>query len=176
MLRESLHFPTELTVNMTQLNLTRRRVLAAAAIILAVSLTSLPQADAAWKFWPFGKKPVPPPEAVEVVKLSVAAGAALPPIKQYWVRNTLVIDLSAAGAQGTVAVAKPASGRWPVRLAFRVLPGQFSVLEVRGDQRVILPIRADGPAPVAVPLAPGTWSQQSAQLQLLWGAASAPGV
>ena len=38
-------------------------------------------------------------------------------------------------------------------LAFRVTPGSFGALEVRGDQRVLLPISASGAAPVELELA-----------------------
>ena len=165
-------------MNMTRPMLVRRRALMAVAALTALSLTCLTPADAAWKFWPFGKKPVPPPTPVEVLKVANADGSPAA-LKQYWVRNMLVLDMSAAGAQGMVTLGKPDTGRWPVRLGFRMLPGQFPALEVQGAQRVIVPIRADGPAPVDVALAPSAWSQQSTQLQLSWGgvtaAASSPG-
>ena len=52
---------------------------------------------------------------------------------QYWKRNTLLLDLSSASGSGQLTL-KPIEGStWPVRLAFRVTPGAFAVLEVRGD-------------------------------------------
>lgn len=124
--------------------------------------------------WPFGKKPIPPPQAVQVLELSAIDGAPTPAVLQYWVRNTLLLDLQQAGANGAVQLAPPAGQRWPVRIAFRITPGQFTALEVRAAQRAVLPVRSDGPGPIEISLAPSVWAQDSANMQLRWGVPPPP--
>jgi len=60
-----------------------------------------------------------------------------------------------------------------VRVALRVTPGAIGVLEVRGAQRVILPITAGG-KPVDLELPPGVYTPTTQQLTVSWGAALAP--
>ena len=52
-------------------------------------------------------------------------------------------------------------------------PGAIGVLEVRGAQRVILPISAGG-KPVDLELPPGVYTPTTPQLTVSWGAAVAP--
>jgi hypothetical protein len=59
-----------------------------------------------------------------------------------------------------------------VRLAFRVRPGAFAVLEVRGDERVSLPINPTGSAPIDLQLAPGVYTPKTPQLTVSWGPAA----
>ena len=93
--------------------------------------------------WPGHHAPPPPPAPVHELDMSGAGEAGFP---QYWKRNTLLVDLRGASGSGS-AVMKPIAGTtWPVRLGFRVTPGAFGTLEVRGEQRVLLPISASGAA------------------------------
>src|ERR1700726_2789705 len=63
-----------------------------------------------------------PPAPVHELHISAAAGVPSS-FPQYWKRNTLVLDLTAASGSGSITL-KPAEGAaWPVRLAFRVRPG-----------------------------------------------------
>lgn len=119
--------------------------------------------------WPWHKKPAPPPASVHELDIT---GSATP--AQYWKRNTLVIDLSAAGGSGSLTL-KPASGNtWPVRLAFRVTPGAFGVLEVQAAQRAVLPIHPEESAVVDLELAPGLYRADTAQITVSWGPAASP--
>jgi hypothetical protein len=120
--------------------------------------------------WPWHHKPEAAPEVVHELVITHADGtdAAYP---QYWKGNTLVVDLRLGGAQGN-AVLKPREHTvWPVRIAFRVLPNQFGVLEVHAAQRAVLPITTSGTKPVDVELAPGVFIMKSPQMTASWGPA-----
>ena len=143
-------------------------------LVGALSLALGAGASGAFTWWPFKKKVAPPPQPVQVVGLQSPTGQA-PALLQFWERNVLVIDMQPAGSSGAVNLTMPANGRWPVRISFRTGPAQFAVLEVRGAQRAILPVRAAGPSPVTIPLDHSVWTQQTPQLELIWGAAPTPG-
>jgi hypothetical protein len=111
-----------------------------------------------------------PPAAVHELDIAGAAPGSYP---QHWQRNTLLVDLSSASGAGSVLLQPVDGNGWPVRLALRVTPGAIGVLEVRGAQRVILPISAGG-KPVDLELPPGVYTPTTAQLTVSWGAAVAP--
>jgi len=116
--------------------------------------------------WPFHHRQEPGPEVVHEL---VNVDGTEAPYPQYWKGNTLVIDLRLGGAQGN-AVLKPREHTfWPVRIAFRVLPNQFGVLEVHAAQRAVLPITTSGTKPVDVELAPGVFIMKSPQMAVSWG-------
>jgi hypothetical protein len=116
--------------------------------------------------WPWSHKPPAPPVAVnELIVTSESGGSAAFP--QYWQRNTLLVDLHDASQEGGLVLQPRAGGAWPVRLAFRVTPGAIGVLEVRGAQRVILPVAPAGP-PVDLELAPGVYTTTTAELKVHW--------
>lgn len=120
--------------------------------------------------WPWHRKPEPAPVVVHELVITTAEGAELA-YPQYWKGNTLVVDLRLGGEQGS-AVLKPREHTyWPVRIAFRVLPGQFGALEVRAAQRVVLPITTTGTKPVDLELAPGVFIMKSPQMAVSWGPA-----
>ena len=139
----------------------------AAAVVLALAAGGcghLPH-------WPWHPRAAPPAAPVHELDIS---GAGAETYGQSWKRNTLLIDLSAARGTGSITL-KPAAGSdWPVRLAFRVTPGAFAVLEVRAAQRVSMPIAAAGGAAVDLELAPGVYTPATAQMTVAWGAAAAP--
>ena len=120
---------------------------------------------------PWHHGPAPAPEIVHELVITNAQGAdaAYP---QYWKGNTLVVDLRLGGAEGS-AILKPREHTvWPVRIAFRVLPGQFGVLEARAAQRAVLPVTASGGTkPVDLELAPGVFIMKSPQMAVAWGPA-----
>lgn len=118
--------------------------------------------------WPFGHKAPAPPGAVnELVETSAGATAAAYP--QYWQRNTLLVDLHEAAAEGSLVLRPRAGTQWPVRLAFRVMPGSIGMLEVRGEQRMIIPVAQEGRQPIDLELAPGVYTMTTAQIMVRWG-------
>ncbi len=120
--------------------------------------------------WPWHHAPPPPPVPVHEVDLTGAGAEGFP---QYWKRNTLLIDLSAASGSGTLTVKPVAGTTWPVRLAFRVRPGAIAALEVRGDERVSLPISSAAGAALDLELTPGIYTPKTPQLTVSWGPAGA---
>ncbi|HEV2287006.1 MAG TPA: hypothetical protein VGR80_13245 [Steroidobacteraceae bacterium] len=114
--------------------------------------------------WPWHRAAPPPPAAVH--ELGVSGSTAAP---QYWKRNTLLIDLSAASGEGQLVLTPAAGGAWPVRLAFRVIPGSFGALEVRGAAREVLPITGAGAKPIDLELPPGIYGAGTAQITVSWG-------
>jgi len=118
--------------------------------------------------WPWQHAPAPPPPTVtELVVDSPPAGTA-PVLPQTWDRNTLRVSLDTIAGEGDL-VLRPVQGYgWPIRLEFAVLPGRFGHLELRGDQRVILAVPADGGETVlAVPQ--GVYSGATTALTLHYG-------
>src|SRR2546429_8356417 len=101
---------------------------AAALVLLAAGCGHLPAMH-----WPWHQRPAPPAAPVHELDISAAAGVA-DSFRQYWKRNALVVDLTAASGSGSITL-QPASGAaWPVRLALRVTPGAIGILEVRADR------------------------------------------
>ena len=120
--------------------------------------------------WPWHRKAAPAPEVVHELVITSAEGADQP-FPQYWKGNTLVVDLRPGGSKGS-AVLKPREHTvWPVRIAFRVMPGQFGVVEVKANQRVVLPLTGAGSQPVDLELAPGVFIMKSPQMTVAWGPA-----
>lgn len=122
---------------------------------------------------PFAHREAPPPQAVAELAVEPPQGGAPPVVLQYWERNTLVLDLTSVDSQGQVTL-RPGTGRnWPARMAFRMAPQRFGELEVRGAQRVLLPVAAGGTGPVTAELPPGSYARDTAQLVVSWGASGA---
>jgi hypothetical protein len=119
------------------------------------------------KIWPFYKKPKPVPEVVNEVTLVNADGSAAS-YPQYWKRNTLVIDLSGAGGQGSVTARLPDETTWPVRVAVRVTPGSVGQLEVQAEERNVLPVTADGTKVVDIELSPSLYTPKTAAIYISW--------
>jgi hypothetical protein len=140
------------------------KVRLASVAILSLALT----ACAMPKIWPFYKKPKPTPEVVHELDLVNADGtpASYP---QYWKRNTLVIDLSGVGGSGGVTARLPAESTWPVRVALRVQPGSVQQIEVQAEERNVLPVAAEGLAPIELELAPSVYRPTTAALYISWG-------
>jgi hypothetical protein len=143
--------------------------LLAAFTLLFAGCSHLPKVH-----WPFGAKPVPAPQAVDEILFAALDGAAVTAFPQYWKRNTLVIDMQAAGASGRVSMSPRAAGGWPVRLAFRVRSGSFGQLEVRGAQRVLLPVSAEATGAIDLELAASAYQRDTPTITLQWGPLAAP--
>jgi len=143
----------------------KSRLALVVACCLALSACSLSMP----KIWPFYKKPKPGPEAVNELTLVNADGspASYP---QYWVRNTLVIDLSGVGGQGSVAARLPEESTWPVRVALRVQPGSVGQFDIQAEERNILPVAPEGTKPIDIELATSLYTPKTAAIYISWGA------
>jgi hypothetical protein len=134
---------------------------AACALALAFTL-------AACSHMPWSKKAPAAPEAVNELAVTGADGAPAQGFPQYWKRNTLVVDLSGASGSGALVLKPGASGKWPVRVAFRVAPGSIGLLEVQADQRMLLPVAREGAKPVDLELVPGVYTAGTPQVRVRW--------
>jgi hypothetical protein len=121
--------------------------------------------------WPWHKQPPPAPPAVHYLEVGGSGASAV--LAQYWKRNTLVVDLSAASGTGSITLRPPADG-WPVRVALRVTPGAVGALDVRGAARVVLPIVPGGVKPVDLELSPEIYTAKTTEIAVAWGPAAAP--
>ena len=121
--------------------------------------------------WPWHKQPPPAPPTVHYLDVSGSGAAAV--LRQYWKRNTLVVDLTAASGTGSITLRPPADG-WPVRVALRVTPGAIGALDVRGAARAVLPIVPSGVKPVELELAPDIYTAKTPEIAVGWGPAPAP--
>ena len=119
--------------------------------------------------WPWTHKAPPPPVPVDELVLTTESGAAAS-YPQYWKRNTLLIDLHDASQEGGIIVKPRPGGQWPVRMAFRVTPGSIGVLEVRGEERVVLPVAQAAGQPIDLELTPGVYIATTVQLKVHWSA------
>jgi hypothetical protein len=137
---------------------------------LALGVLAASVAGCSHLHWPWHKQPPPPPQSVHYLDVGGSGAAAV--LGQYWKRNTLVLDMSAASGSGSVTLRPPADG-WPVRLALRVTPGSLGELDVRGAQRVVLPIVPSGGKPVDLELPPGVYPPKTSELTVDWGPAPA---
>jgi hypothetical protein len=127
--------------------------------------------------WPFAAKPTPVPEPVdEIVFESPDAGAPVNAFPQYFRRNTLIIDLTAASGAGSVMMRPKTAAGWPVRVAFRVRPGSFEALEISAAQRVLLPVVASAKRPTLDLELPPSFVRARGDdaLRVRWGAVVSP--
>jgi hypothetical protein len=135
--------------------------------LLAVALL-LPACATVKSHWPFGKSAAAAPQPVSELELSFPAGSAAQTVLQFHERNTLVVDLQNVAGTGQVVLARQAGNSWPARIAVRMAPQRFEVLEVRGAERLVLPV-AEGSGPVTAGLPPGIHDQGTAAITLSWG-------
>ena len=139
-----------------------------AILLLAAGLLTMGGCATIKSHWPFGKA-ARASLPVRELRVEVAADQSMPLVLQFWERNTLVVDLQGAPATGQMQLMREPGNPWPVRLAFRMTPSRFEALEVRGAQRVVLPVSA-GPGVVTVELPPGVYGEGTAALAVRWGA------
>ena len=142
----------------------------------AVALAWLAGA-AACSHVPWHHRPPPAPAPVHELDISVANTAGPAPataFPQYWERNTLLVDLSAARGSGSIVLKPAAGGAWPVRLAFRITPGAIGALEVSAAQHTRLPINPSGSRPVDLELDPGIYTPQTEAITVSWGPRAEP--
>ena len=144
------------------------RKIAAVAGLLAAALSlagcsHLPSLHLPWHH----KAAPPPPQVHELDEASDGGAAASFP--QYWMRNTLIVDLQSASGSGNVVLKPREHTTWPVRIAFKVTPGSIGELEVRGEQRTVLPVTTQGAKPIVLELSPGIYTPKSPQMTVSWG-------
>ncbi len=157
-----------------------RRAARAAAVPLALLAGGCGHLPAMhWPHWPWHRHPPPAVAPVHELDISTGAGAAgasgaAGAFPQYWKRNTLVVDLTAASGTGSITLTPAAGSAWPVRLAFRITPGSVGLLSVRGDQRLIIPVTPAAGKPIDLELAPGVYTSKTAQISVSWGPNSPP--
>jgi hypothetical protein len=125
-------------------------------------------------YMPWSKKPPAAPEVVQELVVSGTDGAPAQGFPQYWKRNTLVVDLQSASGGGSITLKPGDSGKWPVRVAFRVVPGSIGLLEVQADQRMLLPVSREGTKPVDLELVPGVYTAKTQQITVRWEPARTP--
>ena len=117
---------------------------------------------------PWSKRAAAAPVPVNEIALTSADGAPAQGFPQYWKRNTLVVDLQSASGAGAVTLKPGASGKFPVRVAFRVMPGSIGLLEVQADQRMLLPVTKDGSKAVDLELVPGVYTPKTQKIVVRW--------
>jgi hypothetical protein len=145
----------------------------AAVSLLAAAILGLSGCASLSAHLPWRHKAPPAPEVSTALTVATPDGAALT-WPQVWQRNDVVLDMTAVAAAGS-AVVMPRSGlAWPVRVALRVTPGAIGAIDVRGAQRLVVPIPAGGAASVEVELPPGVYVAATKQITLSWGPANAP--
>jgi len=108
--------------------------------------------------------PLPVTELVEMT----ADGTPTHAFQQYWKRNTLVLDMQGAAPSGSLILKRREGGKWPARLAFRVTPGSIGLLEVRGEQRMLIPVAREGDRAVDLELVPGVYTAATEQISVSW--------
>jgi len=124
--------------------------------------------------WPWQHRQARPPEEVHELVITSHDGSVVS-FPQYWKSNTLVVNMQSATGEGSVVLKPREHTVWPVRIAFRVMPGQFGELDIQANQHVVLPITAVGAQPVDLELAPGVFIMKSPQMTVSWRAAQSPG-
>jgi len=138
------------------------------ALIAACALLIGGCASPGTKWWPFHKKPKPPPEIVHELDLVNADGTPAN-FPQFWKRNTLVIDLSGVSGTGGLAARLPADTTWPVRVAVRVQPGGVEQIEVQGEERNVMAVSREGTLPIDLEFAPSVYRKTTAAIYINWG-------
>jgi hypothetical protein len=137
--------------------------LAAGVVALAALLTGCSHLH-----WPWHRKPPPPPPEVHELDESTDGGGSAS-FPQYWMRNTLVVDLQGASGSGGVTLKPREHTTWPVRIAFKVMPGSIAELEVRANQRLVLPVTPAGTKPIVLELSPRIYTMKTPQIAVSWG-------
>ena len=142
---------------------------AVSSVARGAAIAALAFALTACGHMPWRSRPAPVAQPVQELQELAADGTPTRAFPQYWKRNTLVIDLQSAATSGKF-VLKPREGRaWPVRIAFRARPGTLGVIEVQAEQRMLIPVTAEGAQPVDIELIPGIYTPQSPQMTVQWG-------
>jgi hypothetical protein len=152
---------------------TRKPGSATAAASCLVALLSLAGCASLSAHLPWRHRAPPPPEVSTALTVAAADGSALS-WPQVWQRNDVVLDLSGLAGSGSAVVMPRAGLAWPVRVALRVTPGSIGAIDVRGAQRLVMPVPASGAATVDLELPPGVYVAATKQIIINWGPANVP--
>jgi len=139
------------------------------ALVAAVGVLTAGCSHFSGLHWPWTHKAPPAPTPVNELILTTESGAAAS-YPQYWKRNTLLIDLHDASQEGSIVVKPRAGGQLPVRIAFRVTPGSIGILEVRGEERVVMPVVARPGRRLTSNLCRVSTSRRPCKLRVHWSA------
>jgi hypothetical protein len=139
--------------------------------LVVASALALPGCGTVRHVWPFGRATVIAPQPVQELEVLAPSGQAAAPVLQFWERNTLVIDLQGVPPTGQFQLLRKAGGEWPVRLALRMLPGRFEAIELRGAQRVLMPV-AQGTQAITIEVPAAVYATAAEQLTVTWGSKS----
>jgi hypothetical protein len=120
-------------------------------------------------WWPWHAAPPAAPQPVRELNVNVPADMAMPVVLQFWERNTLVLDLQQVPATGQFMLTREGDKAWPVRIAFRMSPSRFETLQVRGAQRIVLPLSTAGDGVVQAELPASAYDKDTKSLQVSWG-------
>lgn len=155
------------------MNITKSGSATAGAMGLLVSMLALAGCAAVSAHLPWRHRAPPPPEVSTALTVAAADGSALS-WPQFWQRNDVVLDLSGVAGSGSALVMPRAGLAWPVRVALRVTPGSVGAIDVRGAQRLVMPVPATGAGTVDLELPPGVYVAATKQITLNWGPANVP--
>jgi hypothetical protein len=120
-------------------------------------------------WWPWHSAPPAAPQPVRELNVSVPADMAMPVVLQFWERNTLVMDLQQVPPSGQIMLTRDGDKPWPARMAFRMSPSRFETLQVRGAQRVVLPLSTGDGGIVQAELPASAYDKDTRSLQVSWG-------
>ena len=118
--------------------------------------------------WPFAKKPQAPSSQADDLVVTLGDSPNVRGFPQFWLRNTLVLDLRELTGSGSAVIQPRTGATWPMRMAIRVRPGQVGTIEVTGDQRMVFPVTNEGMRAVDLELAPAMYSDRTNQLVVRW--------
>jgi hypothetical protein len=139
-------------------------------VFAILTLAALAGCGTVRSHWPFARRAEPPVVTVNELNVQAAPRSGSPTVLQFWQRNTLVVNLQSVAGTGEIALLRQEGNTWPARVAFQVAPGRFEALEVRGAQRIVLPVSTAQPAAVLMELPPGTYTDATTALAVKWGA------
>ena len=153
----------------------KRASVRAVAVLVLFLTTGCGHMSTPHMSWPWHHKPPAAPQEVQELTMTAGEGVGgTTAIKQYWKRNTLLVDLQGVSGTGSIVMKPRERTTWPVRIAFRVMPGTIGILEVQGDQRMLLPITSQGAKPIDLELIPGVYTAKTPQLKVKWEPATPP--
>ena len=142
-------------------------------LVACVLLAPMAGCETVRSWWPGSDAAPPAPVPVRELEVTVPVDMAVPVVLQFWERNTLVVDLQGVATTGQIQLSRREGQSWPARIGFRMPPTRFEALEVRGAQRVVLPLTISGSEAVTVELPPAAYDDSTAALTVRWGARDA---
>jgi hypothetical protein len=117
-------------------------------------------------------RPASPPAPQNVQEVVITRDGVPATYPQHWRGDTLLVDLQGVSGQGGLTLWPREGSTLPVRLAFQVTPGSIGVLEIRANQRSVLPIADGGRGPIELELDPGVYSPaKTTKIAIAWGPA-----